>query len=84
MQSAKHHDSSDIAAIAGRIHRMLLDENYPAVVETLHQHIGAKDFMDLEQFFLIQYQYNYRTRFLHKADYEMCMKLSAVLNQRYS
>jgi hypothetical protein len=84
MQSTKHHDSANFAEIAGHIHRMLLDENYPAVVETLRQHVGTKNFMDLEQFFLIQYQYNYRTRFLHKADYEMCMKLSAVLNRRSS
>lgn len=84
MQNTEKREIADLPVIAGSIHRMLLAGDYPAVVETIREHIGSVNFKDLEQYFLIRYQYNYRTRFLHKADYDMCMKLSAVLNRRDS
>jgi hypothetical protein len=73
---------AELAKIAERIHRELLRNDLDAVIGVLNQYAQKADFPLLEQYFLMHYQYNFKARFFQKADFNMCMKLSGVLNRR--
>lgn len=64
------------------IHQALNNGDLNKVL-TVIGNIEVKQEMDaMEQFFLVRYNYNYKTKFFQKGDFEQCMKLSDVLNKR--
>ncbi len=64
------------------IHQALNSSDLNRVLKIIG-HINTKQEMDaLEQFFLVRYNYNYKTKFFQKGDFGQCMKLSDVLNKR--
>lgn len=77
-----HRQTAELAQIAERIHRDLLRNDLDDVISVLNQYAQHAAFPVLEQYFLMHYQYNFKSRFFQKADFNMCMKLSGVLNRR--
>jgi hypothetical protein len=83
MNDPQKNDFSDqVKEWAARIHELLNDNDLETILKiisgiTQKQQLGA-----LEQYFLIHYNYNFKTRFFQLGDFNQCMMLSNVLNKR--
>jgi hypothetical protein len=67
---------------AEKIHHALNVNNLKEVLRIVSRVEGKPEMDALEQFFLIKYNYNYKSKFFQKGDFDECMTLSGVLNKR--
>lgn len=66
------------------IHNALSKDNFDMVLGIVARIDSAKELDEMSQTFLLTYHYNFKSRFLEKADFKYCMKFSDIVNKRVS
>ena len=64
------------------IHNALTRENFDKVLEIVSKIGLGAELDDVSQIFLLTYHYNFKSRFLERADFKYCMRFADILNKR--
>ena len=75
-------DRESYAPIITEIHSSLERKKFDNILEIIKKIKSKTEMDDLSQFFLLTYHYNFKSKFLEKADFDYCMKFSDLLNKR--
>ena len=70
------------AHIITEIHGALEKKNFDKVIEIVRKIPSTPELDDISQTFLLTYHYNFKSKFMEKADFNYCMKFSDLLNKR--
>ncbi len=70
------------AHIITEIHGALEKKNFDKVIEIVKKVPTSNELDDISQTFLLTYHYNFKNKFLEKADFNYCMRFSDLVNKR--
>ena len=70
------------AHVITEIHGAIEKNNFEKVIEIIRKVPTTLELDEISQTFLLTYHYNFKNRFLEKADFNYCMKFSNLLNKR--
>ena len=84
MDSKNNQERESYTKVITELHNALEKQNFDKVLELVQSVGSSKELDDIGQTFLLTYHYNFKTRYLEKADFNYCMKFSDMLNKRTS
>jgi|GEM_PF-2195696 len=84
MDSRNNQERESYTKVITELHNALEKQNFDKVLELVQSVGSSKELDDIGQTFLLTYHYNFKTRYLEKADFNYCMKFSDMLNKRTS